>query len=140
MSTAKWLGYYGIGLMSVWVNVHSGYCPVVRISGRANFSRASVHGLLYGQVTVRSGYYLVGLLSDGVTVCRLSVHSATISEVCVLREVSWGVVSGWASFRIPYRQYNIYIYIKKRLCLRYPPTTDLQFLVIWNYNTSRNNK
>ena len=63
-----------IGLLWDRANVHSGYCPVVRISGRANFYQASVHGLLYGQVTVRSGYYLVGLLSDRVTVCRLSVH------------------------------------------------------------------
>ena len=56
------------GLLWGRANVRSGYCPVDRMSGRANVYRASVRGLLSSQVTVQSGYCLVGLLSSRATV------------------------------------------------------------------------
>ena len=58
--------------MSVQVTV------LKRLSDRANVYRASVRGLLSGQVTVQSGYYLVGLPAGRVTVCWESVHRATV--------------------------------------------------------------
>ena len=56
--------FYVAGL-SVGVNVRSIYCPVGRMSARANIYRAPVRGLLSGQVTVQSSYCPVGLLSFG---------------------------------------------------------------------------
>ena len=55
-----------MGLMSVWVNVRSSYCPVGRKCGQANVYWAPVYGVLSGQVTtVQSSYCPVGLLSFG---------------------------------------------------------------------------
>ena len=58
------MGYCGIALISVWVNIRSGYCRDGRMSGRA-----SVCELVSGQVTVRSGYCPVELLYSWVTIC-----------------------------------------------------------------------
>ena len=58
------------------------------MSGRVNVYRASVHGLLSGQVTVQSSYCPVGLLSGRVTAF---VHRATVCWKCVLGEVSIGL-------------------------------------------------
>ena len=84
-----------------WANVRSGYCPVKLLSGRANIYRASLHGLLSGQVTVHSGYYPVRLLSGRATVFRVSLHRATVCRGSILGEVSIGLVSGRATVRIP---------------------------------------
>ena len=88
------------GLLWGRANVRSGYCPVERMSGRANVYRASVRGLLSSQVTVQSGYCLVGLLSGRVTVFQVSVHRAAVCRACVLGEVSVGLVSGRAIVRL----------------------------------------
>ena len=71
------------------------------MSVRANIYRASVHGLLSGQVTVWSGYCPVTLLSGRATVFRVSVPWATVCRGCVLGEVSIGLESGRATLRIP---------------------------------------
>ena len=67
LSRAKWLGYCGVGLMSVWVNVRLGYCPVGLISSQTNVYYNSVCGLMSGHVTVtiQSGDSRVELLSVG---------------------------------------------------------------------------
>ena len=62
--------------MSFRVNVHSVYCPVGRMSGRANIYRASVRGLLPGRATV----------------FWVSVHQPTVSCGCFLKEVFLGLV------------------------------------------------
>ena len=94
--------------MSIWVNIRSGYCPDGHMPGRANVYRASVRGLLSGQVAARSGYCPVGLLSGQVTFCRVNVHRATVCRGCVLREVSVGLVSGWATIQVPFSQHFIF--------------------------------
>ena len=51
------------------------------MSGQANVSRASVRGLLSGQVTVQSGYCPVGLLSFGkVSIGLLSVGDVSLGK------------------------------------------------------------
>ena len=57
------MSYCGIVLMSVEVNVLSGYYPVGRMSGWVNVYWATVCWLLLGQVG--SDYCPVGLLSFG---------------------------------------------------------------------------
>ena len=73
---------------------------VLGMSDQANVSRASVRGLLSGQVTVQSGYSLVGLRSSRTTVFRKIIYWATVCRRCVLGEVSFGLVSGRAPVRI----------------------------------------
>ena len=90
-----------IGLLWGRANVRSGYCPVRRMSSRANVYRASVDGLLFNQVTVQSGYCPVGLLSGRATVFWVSVHRATACQGCVLGGVSIALVSSRATLRIP---------------------------------------
>ena len=77
------------------------------MSGRVNVYRASVHGLLSGQVTVQSSYCPVGLLSGRATVF---VHRATACRKCVHGEVSIELVSGRATARIPFR----WLYVMKQ--------------------------
>ena len=89
-----------IGLLWGRANVRSSYCPVGRMSGRANVYRSPVRGLLSGQVTVESSYCPVGLPSGWATVFRVSVHRASVCWGYVLGEVSVRLVSGRATVRI----------------------------------------
>ena len=59
---AKLFGYCGVGLISVCVNVPSGYSLVGLMSGRVNVYRVSLRRLLSGPVVVCSSYCQVGLL------------------------------------------------------------------------------
>ena len=109
------MGYCGVELMSVWVNIRSGYCPVGLMSSRVIVYRVSASGLLSGQVTVWSGYSPVGLLPGQVTVCWVSVHRATVCQGCVLGEVSVRLVSDWASVQ---KSFGIYLYLKLKILFR----------------------
>ena len=115
LNRAKWLGYCGVELMSVWVNIRSGYCPVGCMSSRVIVYRISVSRLLSGQVTVWSCYSPVGLLPGPVTVCWVSVHRATVCQGCVLGEVSVRLVSDWASVQ---KSFGIYLYLKLKILFR----------------------
>ena len=86
------MGYSGIELMTVWVNVRSSYFRIGRMSSRANVYWATIRGLLSGQVTVLLGYCLVGLPSGGVTVSR----------GCLLGEVPIMLMSTRATVRTPF--------------------------------------
>ena len=91
---AKRLGYCGVRLMYVRTTVLLG------MSGQAIIYRAPARGLLSGQVTVQSGYCPVGLLSGRATVFHVNVYRASVCRRCVLGEVSVGLVSARATFRI----------------------------------------
>ena len=109
------MGYCGVELMSVWVNIRSGYCPDGRMSNRVIVYRVSVSGLLSVQVTFWLGYSSVGLLPGRVTVCWVSVHRATVCQGCVLGKVSVRLVSDWASVQI---SFGIYLYLKLKILFR----------------------
>ena len=82
---AKWLGYCGVGLMSVRANVPLGVCLVgLILVGRL---------LLYGEITVRSGYCLSykcpsGYCLSGMcpwgSACRASVRSSYCADTVSL--------------------------------------------------------
>ena len=122
------MDYCGVGLMSVWVNVHLDYCLIGRMLGRANVYRVPVHGLLSVQVTVQSGCCPIRLLSGQTTVFWVSIHQASICRICILGEVSIGLVpgrtlSGYGSIDA--------LLVSCKVCLLFQGNskTDLEFMI-----------